>query len=235
MNRRPSHTKIRHASGPGALAALRRRFAGPGGGYKIPINQLTPPVLGALGQLSDEIDRLNRVLAESEAKRQALAALADRDPLLAMFNRRAFERELWRTAAYVERYGASACLVFIDMNKFKWINDVYGHTAGDTVLRHVGKLIEQNTRQSDVIGRLGGDEFAVILSQTSGEMGVRKAERLEAIIATTPVDLDGTTVLLTASAGVADITGTGDLVALMERADASMYSRKEIYHAADRR
>ena len=235
MKQHPPDTKIRRRPSPRLLADLRRRFAGPGSGFNVPLSQLTPQVLAALGALSDDVDHLKHQLAEADMKRQALAELADRDPLLAMFNRRAFERELWRTAAYVERYGASACLIFIDMNKFKWINDVYGHAAGDTVLRHVAKLIEQNTRQSDVIGRLGGDEFAVILSQTSGQMGVRKAERIEAIIATTPVDLDGTTVLLTASAGVADITGTDDLVALMERADASMYQRKEVYHASDRR
>ncbi|MHA1523339.1 MAG: GGDEF domain-containing protein [Alphaproteobacteria bacterium] len=233
--KRPANSKSNRRLTPNSLMVLRRRFAGPGAANKIPPGQLTPQVLAALGRMADEVDRLNQKLTKVENRCSTLAALADRDPLLSMFNRRAFERELWRTAAYVERYGVAACLVFIDMNKFKWINDVYGHAAGDTVLRHVAQLIAHNTRQTDIIGRLGGDEFAVILSQTSGEMGVRKAERIEAIIATTPVDLDGTTVLLTASAGVADITGTGDLAALMERADASMYQRKEIYHASDRR
>src|SRR5690606_31357294 len=126
-------------------------------------------------------------------------------------------------------------VVFIDLNKFKWINDVYGHQAGDRVLAHVGAILQANVRSSDIVGRLGGDEFAVILVQADKEAARAKAERLEAIIATTPIEIDGTIILLTASAGAEEITSRADLESQLGSADAAMYRRKEEYHAADTR
>ena len=197
--------------------------------------ELTAPVAATIAALAGEIDRQDRALAEAEERASVLAELADRDPLLELFNRRAFERELARMAAIVERYESQASVVFIDLNKFKWINDVYGHQAGDAVLAHVAGIIKANVRSSDIVGRLGGDEFAVILVQAGKEAAVAKAERLEAIIATTPIEIEGTTILLTASAGAEEITGTTDLKARLDSADQAMYRRKEEYHAGDQR
>ena len=197
--------------------------------------ELTEPVAAAIAALGAEIERKDQALREAEERARQLEELADRDPLLALYNRRAFERELARMAAIVERYEAQASVVFIDLNKFKWINDVYGHHAGDRVLAHVASIIEANVRSSDIVGRLGGDEFAVILVQAGREAALAKAERLEAIIATTPIEIDGTTILLTASAGAEEITGRDDLKARLRSADEAMYRRKEEYHAADRR
>lgn len=220
---------------PGLRFKLRQSARHSDVARKLPPSQLTPPVLDAIGSMSARIDELNHKLVQAEAHSLEMKELADRDPLLGIFNRRAFERELVRTAAFARRYGAKASLVFIDLNKFKWINDVYGHKAGDMVLEHVSKIIETNTRRSDVFGRLGGDEFGVILAQVDGALALKKAERLEAMIATTPVEVNGITLLLTASAGAADVTGEGTLEELMERADQAMYMRKEAYHAADSR
>ena len=189
----------------------------------------------ALEALARSVDLHRRELDAVRNEVARLEELADRDPLLGIFNRRAFERELARASAYTARYKVPASLIFIDLNKFKWINDVYGHKAGDTVLRHVASVIASNIRTSDILGRLGGDEFAVILVQADQQAALAKAERLEAIIATTPIDIDGTTVLLTASAGAVEISGEADLAAEMERADALMYARKSSYHAADTR
>lgn len=226
---------------PGLRLARRRAARGSRVARVLPPALLTPKVLDAIGDMSARIEDLARRLAEAETRSGTLAELADRDPLLDIFNRRAFERELSRTAAYARRYNAKASLVFIDLNKFKWINDVYGHKAGDAVLVHVASIIRANIRRSDIVGRLGGDEFGVILAQVSGELALRKAERLEAMIATTPIevegpgDVGGVTLLLTASAGAADITGEGSLAEIMERADKAMYKRKEIYHSGDPR
>lgn len=197
--------------------------------------RLTPKVLDAISDMSAHIDALTQQLADAESRSDQLENLADRDPLLGIFNRRAFERELNRTSAYARRYNAKASLVYIDLNKFKWINDIYGHNTGDAVLVHVAKIIEANIRRSDVFGRLGGDEFGVILAQVDGALALKKAERLEAMIATTPLEAGDITLLLTASAGAADITGQETIENLMERADKAMYERKEVYHAGDKR
>lgn len=221
--------------GPGLRLTRRRQARGTSVARSLPPSSLTPKVLDAIGEMSSRIEDLARRLAEAENRSGELAELADRDPLLGIFNRRAFERELSRTAAYARRYDSKASLVFMDINKFKWINDVYGHKAGDAVLVHIAAIIEANIRRSDVVGRLGGDEFGVILAQVDGDLALRKAERLEAMIATTPIEVDGVTLLLTASAGAADITGERSLADIMEKADQEMYKRKEVYHSSDTR
>lgn len=197
--------------------------------------EITPAIAALLANLAGQLEEARRARAEAEARIAELEDLADRDPLLDILNRRAFERELERMAAQIERYGGQASVLFIDLNKFKWINDVYGHQAGDAVLAHVGEIIAKNVRSSDLVGRLGGDEFAVILVQADKQAAIAKAERLEAMIATTPIDIGGTTILLTASAGAEEITGVADLKAKLESADSAMYQRKEQYHAADQR
>lgn len=216
-------------------AALRRVLERIDADLLPPEADLTAPVAATIAALAGEIERRDQALRDAETRRAELEELADRDPLLEIYNRRAFERELARMAAIVERYEAQASVVFVDLNKFKWINDVYGHQAGDRVLAHIAGILQANVRSSDIVGRLGGDEFAVILVQADREAALAKAERLEAIIATTPIEIDGTTILLTASAGAEEITGQADLKARLDSADAAMYRRKEEYHAADKR
>lgn len=223
----PAQRRRKRPSRIDLMRLVRRALAG----HALPEAQLSEPVLGALGQLAMQVEDLDAELAAAKARASDLESLADRDPLLGVFNRRAFERELARTSAHARRYRARASLVFIDLNRFKWINDVYGHKAGDAVLVHVAEIVQSNIRQSDVFGRLGGDEFGVILAEADGEVALRKAERLEAMIATTPMEVDGVTLLLTASAGAADITGNDSLEDLMEQADQAMYRRKQTYHA----
>jgi len=199
------------------------------------MGEITPSVAATISALAGEVGRLEAELEDAARRTAELEQLADHDPLLAILNRRAFERELARTADLVERYGTPASILFVDLNKFKWINDVYGHQAGDAVLAHIAATIAANVRSSDIVGRLGGDEFAVILVQADREVATLKAERLEAIIATTPIEIDGTTILLTASAGAEEITGQQDLKKRLELADAAMYRRKQEYHAGDSR
>ncbi len=200
-----------------------------------PRSSITPSVTAVLVALTKEIYRQEKALEQAERRQRVLEDLADRDVLLSVFNRRAFERELTRTAAIVERYGTPASIVFVDLNRFKWVNDVYGHQVGDAVLVHIANILCANVRNSDIVGRLGGDEFAVILVQADNDAANAKAERLEAIIATTPIAINGTTILLTASTGTQEITGTSDLKRNLDDADAAMYRRKAEYHDGDPR
>jgi diguanylate cyclase (GGDEF)-like protein len=224
----------RQPSGQGA-DSIGRILSRVLGGARPAMSEITPSVAAAVSTLAGEVGRLEAALETAGRRIAELEELADHDPLLAILNRRAFERELARTADLVERYGTPASILFVDLNKFKWINDVYGHQAGDAVLAHIAATIAANVRSSDIVGRLGGDEFAVILVQADKEVAILKAERLEAIIATTPIEIDGTTILLTASAGAEEITGQQDLKKRLELADAAMYRRKQEYHAGDSR
>ena len=122
-------------------------------------------------------------LAAARAQMAALAARADIDPLTDMLNRRGFERELKRSLAYVKRYGASAALIYLDLDDFKPVNDRHGHAAGDAVLKAVAMVLDRQVRASDLVARLGGDEFGVLLWNLDEAAALAKAQALEAAIA----------------------------------------------------
>jgi len=198
----------------------------------IPETEFTPNVQNAVSTLMEEIDRLKHDLDTSHRKVEELETMADEDPLVAVLNRRAFERELTRSLAFVKRYEAEASLLFIDLNGFKQINDQYGHAAGDAVLKRVGELLSENVRQSDLVGRLGGDEFGVVLVQTSHENARHKADALVELINQATVEVDGVTIALSVAAGAAVLDGDKTAAALIAEADHAMYQDKAARQSA---
>jgi GGDEF domain-containing protein len=139
---------------------------------------LTPAVQGAVKTLLTEIDDLRGEVTRLKARLTEVEALADRDVLTPLLNRRAFVRELHRIGAFSARYGSPAALVYFDLDGFKAVNDRFGHAAGDSALKVVAERLLANTRETDIVGRLGGDEFAVILVQTDLDNAAVQAERL---------------------------------------------------------
>ena len=184
--------------------------------------QLPLPTRTILMQLVAEVERLEAELAAARAESDQLAARAEEDLLTGLANRRGFEREMVRTLSYIQRYGAAAALLYVDLDGFKGINDRRGHAAGDGVLRTVAESLIGHVRASDRAARLGGDEFALILWNISPEDAERKARAIEEMIATLP----GTSGELGASVGVT-ILSADDTPAIAEaRADRAMYIRK---------
>ena len=166
-----------------------------------------------------ETERLKRRLAEVER-------LADRDPLTPVLNRRAFLRELQRTAAFCARYEAPAALVYFDVDGFKAVNDRYGHAAGDAVLGAVAATLLDNVRESDVVGRLGGDEFAVLLAQAQAGAASAKARSLTAALEGGPVVFEGRAIAVRLSAGVRAYEPGLTPAQWIAEADAAMFVRK---------
>jgi len=188
--------------------------------------ELTPQVQGALKTLLGEIDDLRGEVARLKGQLAETAGLADRDVLTPLLNRRAFMRELGRISTFAARYGASASLVFLDLDGFKSVNDRFGHAAGDEALKEVAARLLANVRDSDIVGRLGGDEFGVILVQADLLTAQSKAETLVKVIEGAPVQCGDWSVPLHISAGVRQIEpGAAPEVALAE-ADATMFVRK---------
>ena len=105
-------------------------------------------------------------IAERKERARQLEYLVDHDFLTGLYNRRWFERELAREVERAARYGTPGAVLVIDLDHFKDINDIFGHQAGDDLLKGVAGLLRQRARQSDVLARLGGDEFALLLPQT---------------------------------------------------------------------
>ena len=176
-------------------------------------------------------ERLTAERDEMMARLAAAEALADRDTLAPVFNRRAFLRELHRTMSEVERYKTPAAVIYVDLDGFKTLNDSYGHAAGDAVLTHVGRMLLDSVRESDVVGRLGGDEFGVILNRAAADEARAKARALSEQLHATPIIHAGTPHRIHASFGVHPIAAVEDPETAIARADEAMYADKHARRA----
>src|SRR5262249_40978215 len=160
-------------------AASARARAAPGGRRLPPrvdhVEAAPPARRSDAMSLAVEVERLERELAAARSHMAELATRADVDPLTEVLNRRGFERELARSLAHVKRYGTSAALICLDLDRFKPVNDRHGHAAGDAVLKAVAAVVTRHVRASDVVARLGGDEVVVLLWHRSRAGGRAKA------------------------------------------------------------
>jgi diguanylate cyclase (GGDEF)-like protein len=189
--------------------------------------RLPQPAQSLVMQLTAEVERLEAELAAARAEAEALAARAEQDALTGLANRRGFERALARTLSYVQRYSATAALLYLDLDGFKAINDRRGHAAGDAVLKAVAATLVGHVRASDQVARLGGDEFALMLWNIGPEDAERKARAIEAMVAALPEGQDDSGQSeLGASVGVTMISGDDTPAVAEARADRAMYVRK---------
>ena len=157
---------------------------------------------------------------------ERLDALASYDPLTGLANRRLISDALDRQVSLACRHQYSFAVIFVDIDHFKWVNDRQGHLVGDTVLRAVGRLIQEQLRTGDLVGRWGGEEFVAILPETDARSARATAERVRRALAGHELEIHGAR-RVTCSAGVAvypdEATGREELI---ERADQAMYAAK---------
>lgn len=153
--------------------------------------------------------------------------LSHHDGLTGVLNHQHFMTELERSLHELERRNAPACLVLLDLDHFKQVNDTYGHAIGDVVLKRATATCCQQLRRADLFGRLGGEEFGILLHECHPEQGLVIANCIRAAIEATPVTIDGHVVKYSASIGVACtmISGYG-LQSLRREADAALYRAK---------
>jgi two-component system cell cycle response regulator len=117
----------------------------------------------------------------------------------------------------------------LDLDRYKFFNDTYGHTAGDVLMKSVVEVCLKNLRNTDVFCRFGGDEFYIMLPETNPEQACNLAERLREAVRNSPVTMGGTEVRMTLSIGVSALNGTEQNISLgdlMDKADAAMYKAK---------
>jgi diguanylate cyclase (GGDEF)-like protein len=177
-------------------------------------------------RLAAEVDTLKADLAAARARVAELETRVDEDPLTGLLNRRGFERALARALAFVRRYGVTAALLYLDLDRFKPVNDRLGHAMGDWVLGRVGRLIAGKVRASDVVGRFGGDEFVVLLWNVGAEKAEDKARAIEVMIDQETFEQAGKRLALGLSAGVTMLSNEDTVEAAVARADQAMYARK---------
>ncbi len=192
----------------------------------------------AAGELGTAIQgRVARPLVPLAAALDAAAAAfheawdaATTDRLTRVANRATLLSQLIGEVERARRYGRPLSVAFVDLDRFKAINDTYGHDAGDVVLRGGAQTLARNLRENDLVGRYGGEEFMLILPETMPEDAAMVAEKLRLLVEGYPFRFrDGTEVSVTVSIGIAG--GRGEhlrLEALVRDADAAMYSAKSL-------
>ena len=159
---------------------------------------------------------------------QRAETAATRDPLTRLSNRRQFESVVVAEHAYAKRHELPAALALLDLDHFKTVNDVFGHDAGDQVLRHFAEITKQTLRVEDQAFRVGGEEFAVLLRGTGVEGAEQVLDRLRQVLGKSPVTLGGdeTRYHVRFSAGIAALDGDRSAAAVLKAADDALYASK---------
>lgn len=195
-------------------------------GYQIPVRG-RDELATAVNAFNSMSTKLAELAHEQEHTQERLAYLADHDPLTGLMNRRRFHDELDNWIHRAARYNRPVSVLFIDLDEFKYVNDTFGHSAGDLFLSNVASLLKNEMRDLDYISRLGGDEFGVLLTETSLENAQAVAMRLVNKLNVMDVEIDGQLLHTTASVGITVCPDHGrDVETLLTKADIAMYRAK---------
>jgi len=176
--------------------------------------------------VSGQAEQARAKVAELEAELERVSAALREDALTGALNRRGLDEAVERETSRAERYRSELCLAVIDLDNFKKLNDRLGHQAGDEALRHLVSVVKPLLRPSDTLGRYGGEEFVVVLPETPLADAKVVVERLQRELTRRFFLNNNEKVLITFSAGVAQMAPgeSGDL--LTRRADEAMYEAK---------
>ncbi len=179
--------------------------------------------------LSGRMRNHNKTLETTRTRSLEFEHAASVDVLTGMHNRRWLDETFARMLRRCYNDSRPACLLMIDVDRFKVFNDTWGHLSGDAVLRHVSRQIAAHLRPTDLMARYGGEEFAALLPDTSLAEAVGIAERLRGGIewASLTLSESGETVRVTVSIGLAEARTEDALDALIGHADAALYRAKE--------
>ncbi|HEX5855925.1 MAG TPA: GGDEF domain-containing protein [Thermoanaerobaculia bacterium] len=173
-----------------------------------------------LAEVRDDLSKSQ--IKEEEAQQSAL-----RDALTGLPNRVSFKQRLDHDLIQAKRHGRKLAVLFIDIDKFKSINDYYGHDMGDQVLLMVANRLQSSVRDEDMVSRWGGDEFVCLLLEVKQDAGVTRLAREMVRRVADACEFDGSTLSIRASIGIAIYPADGDTAeSLFKNADTAMYRAK---------
>lgn len=182
-------------------------------------------VVASAHRLSDDLEGALSARVEAE---QNLVWLADHDPLTNLYNRRRFQEVFDRMLSLSTRYRRTGALLFLDLDSFKFVNDLSGHQAGDALLLLVASTLRDAIRHSDVLARLGGDEFALVMPEGGAEQAVYMANKLQHDLKQIDFTASGRTHKVSCSIGITLFPDHGkESHELLANADMAMYQAKE--------
>jgi diguanylate cyclase (GGDEF)-like protein len=185
----------------------------------------------------DEVKVIEHVFNEQNQKLhfayENLQSTSNIDSLTGVHNRKKFNEDMEEEIDNIKRYDYDMTLILLDLNKFKPINDTYGHDAGDAVLKGFAKLLSEHIRKTDKCYRIGGDEFVLTLSHTNAQNCIIVIEKLQSLFRENPVIHKENEFIISTSFGIAEY-GTDGLTieSLLEVADKRMYEYKKSIHAS---
>jgi diguanylate cyclase (GGDEF)-like protein len=174
-------------------------------------------------------EALRRLVTGLQSSEDVLREQATHDPLTGLFNRRYLDDTLSRELSMAWRRGSCLSLVILDIDRFKKINDVFGHHAGDIALREVARVLSHNLRKSDIACRLGGEEFALVLPDSPLDSTLRRVEEICALTRSLDLRHDGQLLgRITMSAGIATAPEHAFTAGnLLRAADECLYAAKQ--------
>ena len=180
-----------------------------------------------LSQATALLRQAERIICEQRVHIDRLQQLSLTDELTGLLNRRGFERELRRTIAAIRRHGETAAVLLADLDRFKEINDTFGHQAGDCVLREVAQRLQTEVRDTDSLARLGGDEFGCILTRCDPCLLGARLDRLRLVVEDRPVLWRSRELCVGISIGLAQLTPDWQTMDdALAAADSVMYAQK---------
>ena len=192
---------------------------------------------GRVRELNERLAALESANLDLLVKNSALAEISARDALTGLYNRWYVMEKIDSEMNRSLRHGSPVSLIMMDIDHFKRVNDSFGHSAGDRVLRSVGQVLRDSCRVYDVAGRYGGEEFCIVLPETRVGNTTVVAERIRERLAASRFDVGEESVVVTASIGIAgieSIEAEDELspLSLIDRADQALYSAK--HHGRNR-
>ncbi|MQP67218.1 EAL domain-containing protein [Niveispirillum sp. SYP-B3756] len=190
-------------------------------------NPIRVPRFHENDELGYVASRINELLAQLHRSQSELRRLATRDPLTNMPNRVLMTESLNGAVERAGQSGRALAVIFLDLDRFKHVNDSLGHAIGDALLRQVAERLQENLPAGHLAGRLGGDEFLIVLENMDGADEVTNLARRLLNALTRAYPIDGQILHVGASAGIAMYPGDGDdSISLMRHADVAMYAAK---------
>lgn len=176
----------------------------------------------------DQIEMAERRIAEYENRVRQLEELAETDPLTGLMNRRGFERLFEQELSRIRRHQSPGALfVLIDLDRFKALNDLYGHQAGDACLRLVADQLMKSIRIADGAARFGGDEFALLLTNTDPEKALVRVQQVRDTLNDIHLTWEGDDLHFGASIGSDPVTPISTYTSAYQTTDRALYADKK--------
>ncbi len=176
----------------------------------------------------DQIETAERRIAEYETRIRQLEELAETDPVTNLMNRRGFERLFEQELSRIRRHQSPGALfVLIDLDRFKPLNDLYGHQAGDACLRLVADHLMKSIRVADGAARFGGDEFALLLTNADPEKALIRAQKVQEMLNDMHLTWEGDDLHFGASVGTHPVTAISTYASAYQEADRALYADKK--------